>query len=79
MHHICDALSLAMKVYHRDHSNDLTGAEHEEIPAWMDWFHRLFQEEEGIETRSAHAEREGDESRAVAASLIGHQAPLGYC
>ena len=42
MRHIRDVLSLAKQVYHRDHSNDQADDEHEEIPAWMNWFHRLF-------------------------------------
>ena len=78
MRHIRDVLSLAKQVYYPDHSNDQAGDEHEEIPAWMNWFYRLFREEEGVETISAQAERERGKSRAVAASLVGHQSLLGY-
>ena len=31
----------------------------------MNWFHRLFEEEEGIETRPAQPERQRSESRVV--------------
>ena len=63
------------KAYHsRDHSNDPTGADQEDIPAWARAFYRLFED-----TVSASSEAVRTERRQTVSSLIGCQVPLGYC
>ena len=55
--------------------HDPSGSSHEDIP-WARLFVRVFDGMQDIETTNQHAARMRTERGIVAASLVGHQAPL---
>ena len=65
--HFAAAERLARTVYMRDHSNDQTGAEHEDVPQWARSFFTLF---DGPQRRN-QAAQERDQRRQTATSLVG--------
>ena len=75
--HFRGAMQLARTTFDRDHSNDPTGDEHEDIPGWMRPFFRLFEAQQADDTRNPSAAQVRTQRRQVAASIIGRQAPLG--
>ena len=79
LRHMRNAQNTAQTMYHRDHSNEQTGASQEDVPEWVRQFFRLFEDMQNHETRTAQAARVRNERRNVASSLTGRQAPLGYC
>ena len=64
--------------YSRDHSNDETGENQEDVPAWTELFFQLFDASSNQEAPRVRAARLRREQRAVSRSLIGASAPLGY-
>jgi hypothetical protein len=75
---IKEAETCAKIYYGRDHSNDETGEEQEDLPAWTGPFFELFDAVSTHEGPRARAARLRRERRAVSRSLIGASAPLGY-
>ena len=71
--HFAAAERLVKTLYLRDHLNDQTGADHEEIPPWACSFFVLFD----TPTRSGQAAQDRDQRRTTVTNLIGRQAPLG--
>ena len=76
--HVGRAQVLARSFYDRDHSNEQSGAAHEDVPEWARLFFQLFQAQENQVTTNALAAASRDERRSVVASLVGRQAPLGF-
>ena len=70
-------ITLARSFYTRDHSDDTTGAAHEDIPDWARRFFPLFEAQQNYENNNARTAAARDNSRSVARSFIGAQAPLG--
>ena len=68
----------AKAYYMRDHSNDKTGAEQEDLPSWTKPFFELFDVAFNCKGLCARAARLRRERRAVPRSLIGASSPLGY-
>ena len=77
MRHVGAAERHARDLYGRSHSSDITGAEHEDVPAWASHFFRLFEAQQNNPSVSAQAGVVRDERRSVVAGLVGRQAPLG--
>ena len=77
MRHFVAAERHARGMYVLSHSNDVTGAEHEDVPAWVSQFFRLFEAQQNNPSVSAQAGEVRDERRSVVAGLVGRQAPLG--
>jgi len=75
--HFRIAQTLARSHYDRDHSNDPTGAEQENIPRWAREFFRFFEATRNASNPTAQAARAREEHNSVAASIVGRQAPLG--
>ena len=71
------AENLARSLYRQDHSNDQTGADHEDIPSWVRQFFLYFDAMENQPTASQAAASARQDRRSVSRSLIGAQAPLG--
>jgi hypothetical protein len=63
--------------YGRDHSNDATGSQHENIPRWARAFFPYFEAMTNRPTNNARTAAARRERSSVAASLTGRQAPLG--
>ena len=78
MRHFSRAQNLARTFFDRDHSNEQSGASHEEIPEWVQQFFRVFEAQQNQLTRSAQDAAVREERRSVVASLVGRQAPLGF-
>lgn len=76
--HFRKAETTARTLYTRAHSNDRTGANHEDIPNWAQEFFRYFQAIENQNRPGDQADRIRAERASIAASLTGRQAPLGY-
>ena len=76
MRHIRNAQEVARSIYTRDHSNDLTGADHEDVPNWARLFFGLF-DQQSQASRNVQAVAARVQRRAVSSSLTGRQAPLG--
>ena len=75
--HLGAAQRLAQSMYTREHSNDPSGARHEDIPVWIQHYFRLFVAMENQDSSSQRAAQTRTEQATVVASLIGRQAPLG--
>ena len=71
--HVSHAQALAKVYYTRDHSNDQSGANQEDVPEWAQAFYRLFED-----SQITNSEATRNERRQVVTSLTGRQAPLGY-
>jgi len=76
--HFSRARTFAKGYYRRDHSNEQSGAGHEDIPQWVRHFFPLLDAEQYQATRNARTAAARDESRTVVRSLVGAQAHLGY-
>ncbi len=75
--HFSMASSQAKEIYDHLHSNDQTGAAHEDVPPWAQQFFRLFEAQQNLLSASAQAAETRNERRSVVTGLIGRQAPLG--
>ena len=75
---LADAEHEARSHYDRTHSNDRTGAEHEDIPRWVRSFFPLFQAQESQSSANALAIEVRRGRTAVVRSIVGAQAPLGH-
>jgi hypothetical protein len=75
---IKEAETCAKIYYSRDHSNDETGADQEDLPPWTEPFFSLFDAASNHEGPRARASRIRRERRAITLSVIGASAPLGY-
>jgi hypothetical protein len=64
-------------IFDHDHSNDPTGARHEDVPEWVHCFYILFEEQQNQDSLGASASRARNDLQEIATSLIGRQAPLG--
>ena len=69
---------LARKLQTRDHSNDPTGEEQEDIPGWALNFFAYFDAVSSTETNNQRIVRQRGEMRVNAQSILGSRAPLGY-
>ena len=76
MRHIRTAQEVARSIYTRDHSNDRTGADHEDVPNWARLFFGLF-DQQNQASRNVQAVAARVQRRAVSSSLTGRQATLG--
>ena len=77
MGHLRAAETQARAMYDRDHSNDPTGVEHEDIPHWANLFFRLFEARDSIPSAAALAAEVRRERTSVVRSITGQQASLG--
>lgn len=77
MGHLRAAKTQARAMYDRDHSNDPTGVEHEDIPHWANLFFRLFEARDSIPSAAALAAEVRRERTSVVRSITGQQASLG--
>lgn len=75
--HLRKAEKLAKSYYQRDHSNDPTGSQQEDVPAWATAFYPLFDGSSAQEASNRQAQESRERMRGVTRSLIGAQAPLG--
>jgi len=78
LRHFRQAETAARTLYNRAHSNDRTGAGHEDIPNWAQEFFRYFEATANQDRPGARSNRIRSERASVAASLTGRQGPLGY-
>ena len=76
MRHLRTAQEVARSIYTRDHSNDRTGADHEDVPNWARLFFGLF-DQQSQASRNVQAVAARVQRRAVSSSITGRQAPLG--
>jgi hypothetical protein len=77
LHHFALASNQAREVYDQQHSNDQTGAAHEDVPPWIQSFFCLFEAQQNVPSASAQAAEARNERRSVVSGLTGRQAPLG--
>ena len=77
LRHFSAAQNQARALFDRRHSNDQSGAQHEDIPPWAQQFFRLFESQQNLPSASAQAAEIRNERRSVATTLMGRQAPLG--
>ncbi len=75
--HFSMASSQAKEIYDHLHSNDQTGAAHEDVSPWAQQFFCLFEDQQNLPSASAQAAETRNERRSVVTGLIGRQAPLG--
>ena len=75
--HLSAAIKVAKSHYTMSHSNEPTGAGHEDIPEWATHFFPLF-EQQNQTSRNARTAAARDEHRQVVRSLTGAQAPHIY-
>jgi hypothetical protein len=68
--HFSMASSQAKDIYDRLHSNDQTGAAHEDVPPWAQQFFRLFEAQQNLSSASAQAVETRNERRSVVTGLI---------
>ena len=64
-------------LYDRQHSNDQSGAAHEDVPLWARQFFCFFESLQNMPSISAQAAETRIERRSVVSGLMGRQAPLG--
>ncbi len=76
--HVGRAQLLARFIYDGDHSNEQSGAAHEDVPKWARPFPHLFQAMENQITNNAVAAETRNERQSVVASIVGGQAPLRF-
>jgi hypothetical protein len=81
MRHLSDAESKARAIYDCSHSNNPTGAEHEDIHQWAHQFFCLFEAQDSHLSALALANEVRRERTNVVRSLVGAQAPprRWYC
>jgi Mg2+ and Co2+ transporter CorA len=72
-----NAQEAAHVLWEHDHSNDASGAMHEDLPEWAHLFFQLFEDQQNQELQNAQSARVREKRRQVVASLTGRQAPLG--
>ena len=77
MRKLREAQLFARRIFDGDHSNDQTGANHEEVPSWVRAWFQFFEAQQNQETNHARASRARVERASTVASLVGRQAPLG--
>jgi hypothetical protein len=75
--HFSTTLNQAKKLYHCHHSNDQSGAAHEDVPPWAQQFFCLFEAQQNMPSVSIQASESRSERRSVVSGLTGRQAPLG--
>jgi len=75
---IASVQTLARRFYDRHHSNDPSGANHEDLPRWVIIFRRLFVASDSQAAANQREARCRDDMRIAVRSLSGAQAPLGY-
>ena len=75
--HFSAASNQARELYDRHHSNDQSGAEHEDVPPWAEHFFCLFEAQQNVPSASAQLAETRNERRMVVSGLTGRQAPLG--
>jgi hypothetical protein len=78
MRHLSDAEAEAKTIYDCSHSNDPTGAEHEDVPPWARQFFRLFEVQNSQVSALAMANKIRRERTSVIRGIVGAQAPLGH-
>jgi len=54
-HHVGNAQAAASVLWERDHSNDASGAMHEDLPKWAHRFFRLFEDQQNQELQNAQS------------------------
>ena len=77
MRRLREAQLFTRRIYDGDHSNDQTGASHEEIPPWVRAWFQFFEAQQNQETNHARASRARSERASTVASVVGRQGPLG--
>ncbi len=75
--HFSTASNQAKEIYDCHHSNNQSGANHEDVPPWVQQFFHLFEAQQNMPSASAQAAESRSERRSVVAGLMGRQAPLG--
>ncbi len=76
-HHFSTASNQAKEIYDCHHSNDQSGANHEDVPPWVQQFICLFEAQQNMPSAFAQAAESRSERGSVVAGLTGQQAPLG--
>ena len=77
LRHFSAALNQARALFDCRHSNDQSGAEHEDIPPWAQQFCCFFESQQNFPSASTQAAEIRSERRSVVSSLTGRQAHLG--
>ena len=77
LQHFSVAQNQARALFDCRHSNDKSGADHEDIPPWAQQFFRFFESQQNLPSASAQSAEIRSERRSVVSSLTGRQAPLG--
>jgi hypothetical protein len=75
--HFSKALNQAKELYDRHHSNDQSGAAHEDVPPWAQQFFCLFEAQQNMPSASAQTSESRSKRRSVVSGLTRRQAPLG--
>ena len=76
--HFFSASTQARERYDRQHSTEPSGANHEDVPQWVQYFFRLIEAQQNMPSASAQAAESRSERRSVVSGLTGRQAPLGH-
>jgi hypothetical protein len=75
-HHFSTALNQAKEIYDCHHSNNQFGANHEDVPPWVQQFFCLLEAQQNMPSASAQAAESRSKRRSVVAGLTGQQDPL---
>jgi hypothetical protein len=75
--HFSTASNQARELYDCHHSNDQSGAAHEDVLPWAQQLFRLFEAQQNMPSATAQDAETRSERRSVVSGLTGRQAPLG--